>query len=384
MTLTSTLGTVRNTIPSISRDTISGREASTYGRTLNLLDPWSKSFGQITVVAHRAVRLPKYAESSSCTQETYLSWGKRITTRAAFGFPASTTSRNKLFNSTQKGEREKNRRSSIVKCEETPGHDEHCEEWKRYKKANTSSCEGQDHGEVREWKTMRDASSEHTRRRGEERESNEETEWKGDKVDCEHPEYTPNWRGERVDEGRASSSLRVGDKGYVIKVSKELMGLFCYIEKRKRILIKELAHTLKQVAAVAFVLTCVRGVFSPLVEVFRTSPPTWSKLLLMLVSFDSVAICYLAIKSAEPLDQLGALATENRPDIMEGIEKEEEMVIKFATEFIRLFKRLRNIAISITVSQLAQLVFTVLRLKDPQFVHNCLRIVQTWMQTPWA
>lgn len=42
-------------------------------------------------------------------------------------------------------------------------------------------------------------------------------------------------------------SSRCGSQGYVIKVSKELMGLFCYIEKRKRTMIKELAETLKQV-----------------------------------------------------------------------------------------------------------------------------------------
>jgi hypothetical protein len=139
-----------------------------------------------------------------------------------------------------------------------------------------------------------------------------------------------------------------------------------------------------QIAAVSVAITCVRGIFAPLVEVFKTSPPTWSKLLLMLVSFDSIAICYLAIKSAEPLEQLATITTENRQDIMESVEKEEEMILKIAIEFIRLFKRLRNIAITITVSQTAQLIFTVLRMKDPDFVGNCLRVVQTWMQAPWA
>ena len=33
----------------------------------------------------------------------------------------------------------------------------------------------------------------------------------------------------------------------MIKVSKELMGLFCYIEKRKRTMIRELADALRQV-----------------------------------------------------------------------------------------------------------------------------------------
>lgn len=139
-----------------------------------------------------------------------------------------------------------------------------------------------------------------------------------------------------------------------------------------------------QVAVVALVLTCVRGVFAPLVEVFKTSPPSWSKLLLMLVSLDSVAISYLTIKSAEPLEQLAALATENRQNIMEGVEKEEEMILKIAIEFIRLFKRLRNIAITLTVSQTAQLFLTVLKLKDPDFVGNVVKVVQTWMQSPWT
>lgn len=70
---------------------------------------------------------------------------------------------------------------------------------------------------------------------------------------------------------------------------------------------------LGQVAAMAMVLTCIKGVLSPMVEVFKTTPPTWSKLLLMLVLLDSVAICYLTIKSVEPLEQLVALATENQP-----------------------------------------------------------------------
>jgi hypothetical protein len=141
---------------------------------------------------------------------------------------------------------------------------------------------------------------------------------------------------------------------------------------------------LGQVATVAMVLTCVKGVLSPMVEVFKTTPPTWSKLLLMLVSLDSVTICYLTIKSVEPLEQLAALATENQPDIMEGVEKEEEMILHIAMEFIQLFKQLHNIAISITVSQMAQLMFTVLKLKDPDFLANCSRIVQMWMLSPWT
>ncbi|KAG0571633.1 hypothetical protein KC19_VG029200 [Ceratodon purpureus] len=236
-----------------------------------------------------------------------------------------------------------------------------------------AGCEGCD-SELREWKGMKDA-------RHEQIGLEAESEWQGE--EDPHREYTPR-HGGGEDKARVLSTLSVADKGYVIKVSKELMGLFCYIEKRKRTMIKELADTLRQIAAVSLAITCVRGIFSPLVEVFRTTPPTWSKLLLMLVSFDSIAICYLAIKSAEPLEKLATITTENRRDIMESVEKEEEMILKIAVEFIRLFKRLRNIAVSITVSQTAQLIFTVLRMKDPNFVGNCLRVVQIWMQAPWT
>jgi hypothetical protein len=130
--------------------------------------------------------------------------------------------------------------------------------------------------------------------------------------------------------------------------------------------------------------TCVRGIVGPLVEVFGTSPPSWSKLLLMLVSFDSFAICYLAMKAAEPMVQLASMATESQPDIMGGIEREEEMMLTLATELIKLFRRLRNIAISVAVSQFAQIIFTAMKLKDPDFVANCSKIVGTWLLAPWV
>lgn len=79
-------------------------------------------------------------------------------------------------------------------------------------------------------------------------------EWKGmksSKIDeqCDndpYPEYAPR-QNDEYENDRPCSALKESDKGYVIKVSKELMGLFCYIEKRKRSMIKELAHTLRQV-----------------------------------------------------------------------------------------------------------------------------------------
>ena len=145
-----------------------------------------------------------------------------------------------------------------------------------------------------------------------------------------------------------------------------------------------LLHKHWQVAAVALALTCVRGILGPLLEVFKTQPPNFSKLVLMLVSFDSFAISYLAVKASEPLEQLANLTTENRSDIMEGVEKEEEMMLNLATEFIRLFKRMRNIAISITVSQTAQLIYAACKLKDPNFVTNCSKIVGTWLLAPWS
>lgn len=83
-------------------------------------------------------------------------------------------------------------------------------------------------------------------------------EWKGVRgVQCEedeqqYREYTPRHGGgggvRGGEEGRGcGAAMKESDKGYVINVSKELMGLFCYIEKRKRSMIKELAHTLRQV-----------------------------------------------------------------------------------------------------------------------------------------
>lgn len=59
---------------------------------------------------------------------------------------------------------------------------------------------------------MRDVFFEYIWWCGEEWESNEEIEWKGDKVDCEYFEYILNWCGEWVDEGCVLSFFWVGDK----------------------------------------------------------------------------------------------------------------------------------------------------------------------------
>ncbi|KAG0615624.1 hypothetical protein M758_5G056900 [Ceratodon purpureus] len=395
------LHAVRNAIPSTSSNTLSSdaqfliQQPSNYeqGR-LNLFGRSRISPSTDIRVARSSPRVYKHVEP--CSPYTNLS---------------ST-----LFNSKGKNWKHKHRRSSIqspsiLRCEterreqdnipseQTPGHD-NCTESKcerenhhhsehdhiahsdQSKKHMSSDDHTPDHGHhqhsdhhhVREWKDMRDAYSECARRHDHEHHEGEECK------DRKHDVHTHRREGELC----RACSLRGPLKGYFIRVSRELMGLFCYIEKRKRSMIRELAQTLRQIAAVAVVLTCVRGILAPLVEVFKTTPPTWSKLLLMLVSIDSIAICYFTMKSVEPLEQLANLATENRPNIMEGVEKEEEMILHFAMEFIRLFKRLRNIAISITVSQMVQLIFTVLKLKDPDIIAKCSRIVRMCMLSPWT
>lgn len=167
-----------------------------------------------------------------------------------------------------KDEEEKHRSRSrvIVRCEmapkgrggsePSPGHDEqhqqHCKHTKRDHAHNSDeqqhekkSChkkaeevvpelrpggEWHDifHSELREWKGMRSPKTD-------------------EQCDTDpYPEYAPR-QNDEDEGGRPCSALKESDKGYVIKVSKELMGLFCYIEKRKRSMIKELAHTLRQV-----------------------------------------------------------------------------------------------------------------------------------------
>lgn len=193
-------------------------------------------------------------------------------TRSMYGLPC-------LTNFQHKDEKD-NRSRVIVRCEmapkgrgssePSPGHDEqqYCAERKHTKREHVSSDhhmaghdEQQHHPVERKTCSNRRAEAAHPEvKPGSEWHDifhDELREWKGmrgpeQEEHCEeeaYPEYTPRHGGggDVEDEGRACTNLRESDKGYVIKVSKELMGLFCYIEKRKRSMIKELAHTLRQV-----------------------------------------------------------------------------------------------------------------------------------------
>jgi hypothetical protein len=44
---------------------------------------------------------------------------------------------------------------------------------------------------------------------------------------------------------------------------------------------------------------------------FKATPPSWSKVVLMFVSLDSYASYYLAVKASKPLVQLTDLAAKN-------------------------------------------------------------------------
>ncbi|CAM6097123.1 unnamed protein product [Calypogeia fissa] len=171
--------------------------------------------------------------------------------------------------------------------------------------------------------------------------------------------------------------------GYTIKVSRELMGVFRYVEKVKRARIKDLADTLKQTAGACMFFSCVRGILGPLVEVFQTNPPSWGRLILMLSAVDSFAITYLALKAAEPLEKLSMLASESEKDIMGSIEKEEEHMLALAVELVKLFKRLRNITVITAVAQFASLLHTLLQLNNPKFVAHATKIVSAWFHIPW-
>ncbi|CAK9224495.1 unnamed protein product [Sphagnum troendelagicum] len=128
-----------------------------------------------------------------------------------------------------------------------------------------------------------------------------------------------------------------------------------------------------QVASAYLLLTCVRGFVVPLVEMFKTTPPSWSKVVLMLVSLDSYAIYYLAVKASEPLVQLTHLAAKNETELME----EEIMLLNLTTQLVKLFRRLRNIAISTAVTNCAQIVDSTLHLNDPTFVATCSKFAGT-------
>ncbi|OAE35075.1 hypothetical protein AXG93_763s1080 [Marchantia polymorpha subsp. ruderalis] len=165
---------------------------------------------------------------------------------------------------------------------------------------------------------------------------------------------------------------------YTIKVSREMMGVFRYVEQVKRARIKDLAETLRKVAGACFLFSCVRGVVSPLVEVYKTSPPNWKNLLLMIGSFDSFAITYLALKASEPMFQLSVLATETDCDMMGSIKKEEEHLLALAVELVKLFRSLRNVTLFTALVQFVQVMHALIQLRDPTFSCNVSRIFGSW------
>ncbi|KAL3684183.1 hypothetical protein R1sor_002205 [Riccia sorocarpa] len=175
---------------------------------------------------------------------------------------------------------------------------------------------------------------------------------------------------------------------YEIKVSKEMMGVFQYVEKVKRARLRELSVTLRQVAGACLVFSFIKGFVTPIVEVFRTDPPNWGKLILFLGAFDAFAISYLAIKAREPLDKLAALATEfsDEDQMMGSIEKEEELMLALALEFLGLFGRLRYLTLVTAVGQLAHIMVALLQMRGiqtklPEYFAN---FVASWLGTPWA
>lgn len=162
------------------------------------------------------------------------------------------------------------------------------------------------------------------------------------------------------------------------------MGVFRYVEQVKRARIKDLAETLRKVAGACFLFSCVRGVVSPLVEVYKTSPPNWKNLLLMIGSFDSFAITYLALKASEPMFQLSVLATETDCDMMGSIKKEEEHLLALAVELVKLFRSLRNVTLFTALVQFVQVMHALIQLRDPTFSCNVSRIFGSWFDCPWG
>ncbi|BBN18803.1 hypothetical protein Mp_8g05630 [Marchantia polymorpha subsp. ruderalis] len=167
-----------------------------------------------------------------------------------------------------------------------------------------------------------------------------------------------------------------------------MMGVFQYVEKVKRARLRELSGTLRQVAAACMVFSFVKGFVTPLVEVFKTDPPSWGKLILFIGAFDAFAVSYMAIKAREPLDKLSALATEfaDETEMMGNIEKEEELMLSLAMELVGLFGRLRYLALCTAVAQLAHIIHALLQVRGiqsnlPLYFSN---FVSSWFGTPWA
>ncbi|KAL2649631.1 hypothetical protein R1flu_017759 [Riccia fluitans] len=170
-------------------------------------------------------------------------------------------------------------------------------------------------------------------------------------------------------------------RDYTIRVSKELMGVFRYVEKVKRARTRDLAETLRKVSQACFLLSCVRGVLAPLVRVYKTSPPNWKNLLYMIGTFDAFAVSYLAMRAAEPLYQLSALTTETDCDMIKSINKEEEHMLVLAIELVKLFRRMRNVALFIALTQLVQVI---IQIQDPAFRLNIANILRSWFECPWG
>ncbi|CAM6085576.1 unnamed protein product [Calypogeia fissa] len=196
-------------------------------------------------------------------------------------------------------------------------------------------------------------------------------------------EFCPKRSGSQNDSVETTNEAR-----YVIKVSKEFMTVFQYVEKVKRARLKELSETLRQVAYACLFFSCMKGVVTPLVEVFKTEPPSWGKLIMVLGAFDAFAITYLALKASQPLEKLSSLATEceNETNMMRSIEKEEEYMLALALDLVRLFRRLRNLALATAVTQFAHILHSMLQLKKsyPKFALHIIKVVNTWLSTPWV
>ncbi|KAG6545660.1 hypothetical protein Mapa_012845 [Marchantia paleacea] len=195
-------------------------------------------------------------------------------------------------------------------------------------------------------------------------------------------------RSSAPNRGEHCSTEPLDQSGYEIKVSKEMMGVFQYVEKVKRARLRELSGTLRQVAGACLVFSFVKGFVTPLVEVFKTDPPSWGKLIMFIGAFDAFAVSYMAIKAREPLDKLSALATEcaDENDMMGSIEKEEELMLSLAMELVGLFGRLRYLTLCTAVAQLAHIIHALLQVRGiqsnlPIYFSN---FVSSWFGTPWA
>eukprot|EP00850_Spirogloea_muscicola_P014404 SM000103S09496 [mRNA] locus=s103:374208:375905:+ [translate_table: standard] len=178
--------------------------------------------------------------------------------------------------------------------------------------------------------------------------------------------------------------------GYTVRVSSELLGLFRFVERLKRARVKEVADALYQVAMSCALFAAMRGVVGPLIQVFRSQPPDWSKLFMMLSAVDYIAIAYLAYQARKPMLDIVQLAIE--PQVRcsrrcsKRLEKLEEIMIVMAGELVRLFKRMRNIALISAIAQVTQLAVSSLQGVDPDLaakVALASEIMKAWVLAPW-